>query len=70
MNLTIRVGLNIQNLRRQANLTQEKLAHNANIDRSYISEIELGKRSVSLPIIERIADALGVDPEVLLRKRD
>jgi transcriptional regulator with XRE-family HTH domain len=41
----------------------------ANIDRSYISEIELARNSASLDVLERIADALGVDPKELGNER-
>jgi len=69
MNLRVRVGLNIQNLRQSQGLSQEKLAHIANIDRSYISEIELAKSSTSIDKLEQLAKALNVDPSVLLRTR-
>ncbi|WP_107496477.1 helix-turn-helix transcriptional regulator, partial [Thalassobius sp. I31.1] len=54
MNLRVRVGLNIQNTRYSRKLSQEALALSAGIDRSYISEIELAKSSVSLDILERL----------------
>ncbi len=69
MKLRDRVGLNIQNLRYSKKLTQEQLALAANVDRSYISEIEHAKSSVSIDILERIAVALDVDPQVLLNER-
>lgn len=69
MSLRVRVGLNIQNLRYSRKLSQEALALIAGIDRSYISEIELAKSSVSLDILERLACALDVDSQVLLAPR-
>lgn len=70
MELRERVGLNIQNLRRSMGLSQEQLALAASIDRSYVSEIELAKSSVSVDILEQISRALEVDPQELLKKRD
>ncbi|KPD11522.1 helix-turn-helix domain-containing protein [Phaeobacter sp. 11ANDIMAR09] len=70
MNLRVRVGLNLQNTRYSRKLSQEALALSAGIDRSYISEIELAKSSVSLDILERLARALDVDPQVLLAPRE
>lgn len=70
MNLRVRVGLNLQNTRYSRKLSQEALALSAGIDRSYISEIELAKSSVSLDILERLAHALDVDPQVLLAPRE
>lgn len=40
------------------NMSQEELAKKANVDRSYISQIESGKKTPSLSVLERIADAL------------
>ncbi|UWR10336.1 helix-turn-helix domain-containing protein [Sulfitobacter mediterraneus] len=69
MNLRERIGLNIQNLRRSKQLSQEHLAYISNIDRSYISAIELAKSSVSVDKLEQLAAALEVDASVLVRGR-
>ena len=69
MKLRERVGLNIQNLRNSRGLSQEQLALGADMDRSYVSEIELAKFSASLDVLERIACALEVDPKELFNKR-
>ena len=50
-------------------LSQEQLALAAEVDRSYISEIELAKNSASIDVLERIADALNVDPKELFNER-
>lgn len=49
--------------------TQEFLAEKAGLARTYVSEIERLKRNATLDVIERIADALGVDAEHLLRRK-
>jgi len=69
MNLRERVGLNIQNLRNSRGLSQEQLALAADMDRSYVSEIELAKFSASLDVLERIARALKVDAKELFNER-
>ncbi|MCP4886228.1 MULTISPECIES: helix-turn-helix domain-containing protein [Rhodobacterales] len=69
MKLRERVGLNIRNERNFRGLSQEQLALAADLDRSYISEIELAKFSASLDVLERIANALDIDPQELLNKR-
>ncbi|MCO4839868.1 MAG: helix-turn-helix transcriptional regulator [Rhodobacteraceae bacterium] len=65
----LRAGLNIQNLRHSRNLSQEELSLSAEIDRSYVSKIELARFSVSLDILEQLARALEVDPSELLAER-
>lgn len=69
MTLRERVGLNIQNARHSVGLSQEALALAADVDRSYMSQIELAKFSASLDVLERIAAALQVDPSVLFSPR-
>jgi len=65
----VRIGLNIQNLRHSRGVSQEQLALAAQIDRSYISEIEHAKSSVTADKMEQIARALGVDPNQLTLPR-
>ncbi|MGX9430197.1 MULTISPECIES: helix-turn-helix domain-containing protein [Bradyrhizobium] len=69
MRLQDRVGLNIQELRRARKLSQEELADRSQVHQTYLSGVETGKRNPSLLVLERIAEALGVDPEELLRRR-
>lgn len=46
-------------------LSQEELADRAGKDRTYISGIERGRRNPTLDVLQSIADALGVDLDVL-----
>ena len=69
MRLQDRVGLNVQELRRAKRLSQEELADLCKIHQTYLSGVETGKRNPSLLVLERIAAALGVDPEELVRRR-
>ncbi len=55
-----RFGARLHQLRKARNMSQEDVAFAANLDRSYLSAIERGKRNLSLVNIHRIADALGV----------
>lgn len=52
------VGNRIKYLRKQMNLSQEKLALKAGIDRSYLAGIESGKRNATILSIEKIVIAL------------
>ena len=57
--IAIRFGQAVRKLRQEQKISQEELAERCNLHRTYISDIELGKRKVSLENIERIASALG-----------
>ena len=59
-------GRNVRRARRQAELTQEQLAFEAEIDLTYLGGIERGKRNPSLLVMARIADALSVPLQKLL----
>ena len=52
------VGARIHELRNQKNLSQEKLAFIADIDRTYIASVEAGKRNISIINLEKIIKAL------------
>lgn len=53
-------GRNLRRLRRDQGLTQEELSHASGLMQSYLSEIEAGKRNVSIDNIGALAKALGV----------
>jgi transcriptional regulator with XRE-family HTH domain len=54
------IGKNIVRLRSERKLTQEDLCGLAEIDRSYLSELENGKMNVTIKSLKMIADALKV----------
>lgn len=45
------------------------MAHAADIDRGYLGKLEHGKYSASLDTLEKIANAMELDPTELLRRR-
>jgi ribosome-binding protein aMBF1 (putative translation factor) len=57
---------NMRRIRKSKDLSQEALADLCDLDRTYISGIERKRRNLSIRNIQRIAEALGVDPRVLL----
>jgi transcriptional regulator with XRE-family HTH domain len=61
------VGQNIRNYRRQARLSQERLAEKAALSYKYLGEIERGQENISLDALARIADALKVPLTDLVR---
>jgi transcriptional regulator with XRE-family HTH domain len=65
MNLKEKFGLKIKTLRELKGYSIEYLANISNIDRNYISDIEKGKRNVSLLIIEKLSKALDVNIQEL-----
>jgi transcriptional regulator with XRE-family HTH domain len=61
-------GLGVRRLREAQGWSQERLAEYANLNRSYIGEIERGVVIASLLTVEKLAAALQVTPSELLRQ--
>ena len=49
-------------------LSQEELAHHADVHQTYLSGVERGKRNASVLVLDRIAKALGVDIDRLFTR--
>ena len=60
MKLKDNVGLRIRQLRKEQELSQEALGYKAEVDRTYVTDVENGRRNVSLEILERLIKALDV----------
>ena len=58
---------NLRRLRHEKELSQDDLAYEAEVSRSYLSQLEKGVFYASLKIIGRLSEALGVEPAELLR---
>lgn len=68
MNLQRKFGIVLKELRLEKGLSQESLANQSDIDRTYISDIEKGERNISLKIIERLAETLQISLSELFKK--
>lgn len=60
-NILITFGQNVQRLRKERKLSQERLAELANLHRTYIGMIERAEKNITLLNIEKIVNALGVE---------
>jgi len=64
-----KVGLNIRKYRQKKGWSQEQLAFEADLHRAYIGHIERGEKNIGLVNFEKIAKALTIRPEVLLKNK-
>ena len=62
MDIHQKTGMAIVQLRKEQGISQYNLAIKANITFRYLSDIENGKRNLSINILEKISNALGVKP--------
>lgn len=60
MDIKQTVGKRVKELRNKLGISQEELADNAQLDRTYITSVECGKRNISIVNIEKLANALNV----------
>lgn len=70
MDLVQLLGRNVRSARLARGLSQEQLAFEAEMKRSYLSDLERGTRNPSVRALGRLAKALGVEPPELLRRSD
>ena len=60
MNIKLKIGQRIRTLRKELNLSQEALALKSEVDRTYMTDVENGRRNVSVEILEKIIAALDI----------
>ena len=69
MDLVQLLGVNVRHHRKLKGMSQERLALDAGMERSYVSDLERGTRNPSVRVVGRLAEALGVEPDRLLSNR-
>lgn len=66
MDVVLLLGANVRHHRKLKGMSQEQLALEAGMERSYVSDLERGTRNPSVRALGRLADALRVEPHELL----
>jgi transcriptional regulator with XRE-family HTH domain len=66
--IRIRVGRRVQKLRKKRGWTQVQMAEQFGLDRSYLADVEHGKRNISIVNLEIIARGFGLTLSRLLTK--
>ncbi|MEA4821296.1 MAG: helix-turn-helix transcriptional regulator [Erysipelotrichales bacterium] len=64
-NIELKFGNRVKALRNILKITQEELAYRSNLHRNYISDVERGRRNISLIAIYKIAEGLNVSVDAL-----
>jgi len=65
--LLVRFGKRVREVRRKRGLSQEALALESGLDRSYVGQVERGERNLSLKNIQKLAKALGASVAEITR---
>jgi transcriptional regulator with XRE-family HTH domain len=61
MSIKVKVGQRIRELRNEIGISQEALANRAEIDRTYVTDVENGRRNISIENLEKLVNALQVE---------
>mgnify|MGYP001601562186 FL=1 len=65
--ISSKLGQNLKRIRTKKAMSQGDIARTLEVHRAYISGIENGKRNPTLATIKKLADALGVSADELLK---
>ena len=65
--ISAKLGDNIKRIRTRKKMSQGDIARALDVDRGYISNIENGKKNPTLATIKKLADALGISADELLK---
>ena len=66
MDINTRLGKNIRRLREEQGWSQEDYADRAGIHRTYVSDIERGRRNPTITVVEKLAKPFGIGAGRLL----
>ena len=66
MDISVRLGRNVRRLREAKGWSQEEYADRADIHRTYVSDIERGRRNPTISVVEKLARPLDVTAGSLL----
>jgi HTH-type transcriptional regulator, competence development regulator len=61
-------GAALRDVRKKHNLSQLKISSRSGVDRTYMSDLEQGKKGPSLETVIRLAKAIGISPAELVKK--
>jgi len=67
MDIRRQVGRNLKRIRKERGWSQEQLAFESGLHRTYISGIERGARNPTITVLARLAETLRVDIEQLVK---
>ena len=60
MDIKLKIGQRIRELRKGLEISQEALAYKAEVDRTYVTDVENGRRNISVEILEKLITALEI----------
>lgn len=68
--INVEFGQRIKQLRTEQNISQEELGFRSQLSKNYISDVERGRRNVTLKVVQKLAEGLDVSLMELFRVHD
>lgn len=68
--LNVMFGLKLRQIRNDKHMSQEEFAWNIGVHRTYLGQVERAEKNITLKNIEKICNALGMDPKELFDFKD
>ena len=60
MDIKVAIGERIAQLRKAKKLSQQKFSYEAEIERSYLTHVEKGRKNISIETLVKVTNALGI----------
>lgn len=70
MDIKKKVGERIRQLRKEKGLSQEGLANEAGVDRTYMTDVENGRRNISIEVLAKIISALDITEHIFFSSKE
>jgi len=70
MDLQEKIGVRITQLRKERNLSQQKFANEADIERTFLTHIEKGRKNISVGTLQKITSALEISLKDFFDSKD
>lgn len=70
MDIKLKIGQRIRELRKGLEISQEALAYKAEVDRTYVTDVENGRRNISVEILEKLITALNISFTEFFNSKD
>ena len=67
---SVALGAAVRERRKKLGLSQESLANEAGLDRTYVGGVERGERNPTLKVLWKLAEALQIPPSALVKRTE
>jgi transcriptional regulator with XRE-family HTH domain len=70
MDFKVKVGERITHLRKAKKLSQQRFSYDAEMERTYLTHIEKGRKNISLSTLQKLLEALDITPQEFFNTKE